>query len=66
MPAGAVTEEIEKRKYSAKIEMLKTHFVRCDEVNDPIMVFNPEFSPLPPRNLFSSYVIEGGIKLKVH
>src|SRR5208282_86452 len=37
--------EIENRKYSVKMEILKTYFVRCDEVRDPIIVFNPEFYP---------------------
>lgn len=37
--------EIENRKYSAKMEMLKTYFVECSDVKDPIIVFNPEFFP---------------------
>ena len=37
--------EIENRKYSAKMEILKTYFVQCDEVKDPLIVFNPEFHP---------------------
>jgi len=37
--------EIENRKYSVKMEILKTYFVRCDDVKDPIIVFNPEFHP---------------------
>ena len=38
--------EIEARKYSAKMEILKTYFVRCEDVRDPEIVFNPEFFPL--------------------
>jgi len=37
--------EIEARKYSAKMEILKTYFVRCSNVRDPMIVFNPEFFP---------------------
>jgi len=37
--------EIESRKYSAKMEIIKTYFVRCDDVKDPVIVFNPEFYP---------------------
>jgi hypothetical protein len=37
--------EIENRKYSAKMEILKTYFVKCDGVRDPIIVFNPELHP---------------------
>jgi len=37
--------EIEARKYSAKMEILKTYFVRCSDVRDPMIVFNPEFFP---------------------
>jgi hypothetical protein len=37
--------EIENRRYSAKMEILKTYFVKCDDVNDPLIVFNPEFHP---------------------
>jgi hypothetical protein len=37
--------EIENRKNSAKMEILKTYFVRCDDVKDPLIVFNPEFHP---------------------
>jgi hypothetical protein len=37
--------EIENRKYSAKMEILKTYFVRCDDVIDPLIVFNPELHP---------------------
>jgi len=37
--------EIESRKYSAKMEMLKTYFVKCNDVRDPVIVFNPEFFP---------------------
>lgn len=37
--------EIESRKYSIKMEILKTYFVKCSDVKDPVMVFNPEFFP---------------------
>jgi hypothetical protein len=37
--------EIENRKYSARMEILKTYFVKCDDVRDPLIVFNPEFHP---------------------
>ena len=37
--------EIEARKYSAKMEIVKTYFVRCSDVRDPVIVFNPEFFP---------------------
>ncbi len=37
--------EIENRKYSVRMEILKTYFVRCDDVRDPLIVFNPEFHP---------------------
>jgi len=37
--------EIESRKYSARMEMLKTYFVECSDVKDPIVVFNTEFFP---------------------
>ncbi|HIE14125.1 TPA: DUF87 domain-containing protein, partial [Candidatus Bathyarchaeota archaeon] len=37
--------EILSRRYSAKMEILKTYFVRCSDVRDPIIVFNPEFYP---------------------
>jgi hypothetical protein len=37
--------EIENRKHSAKMEILKTYFVRCEDVRDPLIVFNPEFHP---------------------
>jgi len=39
-------EEILGRKRSAKIEANLTYFVKCSEVRDPIIVFNPEFFPL--------------------
>jgi len=39
--------EIEARKYSAKMEILKTYFVRCSDVKDPMIVFNPEFFLTP-------------------
>jgi hypothetical protein len=38
--------EIEARKYSAKMEILKAYFVKCSEAKDPPIVFNPEFFPL--------------------
>jgi len=34
--------EIESRKYSAKMEIIKTYFVKCSDVKDPVIVFNPE------------------------
>lgn len=37
--------EILSRKRSAKIEANLTYFVKCSEVKDPIIVFNPEFFP---------------------
>ena len=37
--------EIENRKYSAKMEIVKTYFVKCSDVKDPLIVFNPEFFP---------------------
>jgi len=38
-------EETERRKYSAKMEISKTYFVRCSDVKDPVIVFNPELYP---------------------
>jgi hypothetical protein len=43
--AETCVAEIENRKYSARMEMLKTYFVKCDDVSDPLTVFNPEFHP---------------------
>jgi hypothetical protein len=43
--AETCVAEIENRKYSAKMEILKTYFVKCDDVRDPLIVFNPEFHP---------------------
>jgi hypothetical protein len=37
--------EIQSRKYSMKMEILKTYFVSCEDVKDPMIVFNPEFHP---------------------
>ena len=37
--------EITSRRYSAKMEMIKTYFVKCDDVKDAVIVFNPEFYP---------------------
>ena len=37
--------EIEARKYSAKMEIVKTYFVNCSDIREPVIVFNPEFSP---------------------
>lgn len=37
--------EILSRKRAAKIEANLTYFVKCSEVKDPIIVFNPEFFP---------------------
>ena len=42
---GEAVREIESRKYSAKMEIVKTYFVKCSEVRDPLIVFNPEFFP---------------------
>jgi hypothetical protein len=39
-------EEIKRRRYSVKMEIAKTYFVRCNDVKDPIIAFNPEFFPL--------------------
>jgi len=39
-------DEILGSKRSAKIEANLTYFVKCSEVKDPIIVFNPEFFPL--------------------
>jgi hypothetical protein len=39
-------DEILGRKRSAKIEANLTYFVKCTDVRDPIIVFNPEFFPL--------------------
>ncbi len=38
-------QEITARKYSVKMEILKTYFVQCSDVTDPIIVFNPEVYP---------------------
>jgi len=35
--------EILARKRAAKIEANETYFVRCSDVRDPVIVFNPEF-----------------------
>ncbi len=37
--------EVEARKHSAKQEIMKTYFVAVSDVKDPLIVFNPEFSP---------------------
>lgn len=42
-------KEIEARKYSAKMEMLKTYFVECSDVREPLLVFNPEIFLLPMK-----------------
>jgi len=39
-------QEILARKRAAKIEANLTYFVKCSEVKDPLIVFNPEFFPL--------------------
>jgi len=39
-------QEILSRRRAAKIEANLTYFVKCSEVRDPIIVFNPEFFPL--------------------
>lgn len=38
-------QEITARKYSIKMEILKTYFIKCSDVTDPIIVFNPEVYP---------------------
>jgi hypothetical protein len=38
--------EILARERAAKIEANLTYFVKCSEVKDPLIVFNPEFFPL--------------------
>ena len=43
--AHTAIKEIEARRYSAKMEITKTYFVRCSDVKDPMIVFNPEFFP---------------------
>lgn len=42
-------QEIASRRKAAKIEMKETYFVACDEVHDPLVVFNPEVFPLWDR-----------------
>lgn len=37
--------EILARRRAAKIEANETYFVKCSDVDDPIIVFNPEFFP---------------------
>jgi len=37
--------EILARKRAAKIEANETYFVKCADVRDPLIVFNPEFFP---------------------
>jgi len=37
--------EILARKRAAKIEANETYFVKCSDVRDPLIVFNPEFFP---------------------
>lgn len=37
--------EILARKRAAKIEANLTYFVKCSDVKDPVIVFNPEFFP---------------------
>ena len=43
-------DEIKRRKYSAKMEISKTYFVRCSDVKDPVIVFNPELYPFFPEH----------------
>jgi hypothetical protein len=38
-------KEILGRRRAAKIEANLTYFVKCTEVKDPLIVFNPEFFP---------------------
>lgn len=47
-PEDAIAE-IESRKYSAKMEIVKTYFVRCSDVTDPNIAFNPEFFLIPMK-----------------
>jgi hypothetical protein len=47
--AEEALREIESRKYSAKMEMVKTYFVRCSDVKDPTIVFHPEIYPFFPE-----------------
>jgi hypothetical protein len=42
---GQAVNEILARRRAAKIEANLTYFVKCTEVTDPIIVFNPEFFP---------------------
>jgi len=37
------SRKIEARKYSAKMEIVKTYFVRCSDIRAPVIVFNSEF-----------------------
>ena len=39
-------EEILARRKAAKTEANLTYFVKCSDVKDPLIVFNPEFFPL--------------------
>lgn len=41
----AAINEILARKRAAKIEANETYFVKCSDVRDPLIVFNPEFFP---------------------
>ncbi|MHA1828353.1 MAG: helicase HerA domain-containing protein [Candidatus Heimdallarchaeaceae archaeon] len=43
-------DEIVRRRYSAKMEISKTYFVRCSDVKDPVIVFNPELYPFFPEH----------------
>ncbi len=47
--AEEAVREIESRKYSAKMEIVKTYFVKCNDVKDPLIVFNPEFFLIPMK-----------------
>jgi len=43
--ARSCLADIVARRYSARMEMEKTYFVKCADVRDPAIVFHPEFAP---------------------
>jgi len=43
--AQSCLADIMARRYSARMEMEKTYFVKCADVRDPAIVFHPEFAP---------------------
>ena len=47
--AGSCVADIVARRYSARMEMEKTYFVKCADVQDPAIVFHPEFAPFLER-----------------